>query len=236
MEQSYKTEFGRRFDIFQQSAEMEIYQNLKALRASFRVFYINFHELIQWLEHLKDPRESLIRYAPDKRHNLDALIDETSRLLHNLLASAQSLVDHTRVIKNRLYSDRDFGNEYEIKLNQELKYHPVRMFVQKLRNYTLHYTLPILALQITCSEDLNFSMRIDVETLKKWDDWGSSKTYLDTLGDSCCIVALVNEYFALIQNFYDWLTKRQQELHQTDFENLHKMHEELMTEKYDRPL
>ena len=92
---------------------------------------------------------------------------------------------------------------------------------------TASYTLPILALQLTFSEDLNFNMKMDVEILKQWDGWGTSRAYLEAIGDNFCIVTLANEYFVLIQGFYSWLIQRQQELHQADFENLRQMEEEL---------
>lgn len=228
MQYSYKTEFGKRHDAYDQSREMEIYRNLKALQSSFQVFETNFHELIGCLEPLTDARESLSVYNQQKMENVDALIAKTKRLLHNFLASAKSLVDHTRVIVNRLYERHQFLGEYQSKVKQDLAQKPVQKFVQHLRNYTQHYTLPILALQINFSDDLNFNVKMDVNLLKKWDGWGSSKSYLETVGDDFCIVALASEYYALIYDFYDWLINRQQELHQTDFENLRKMEEELM--------
>jgi len=166
-------------------------------------------------------------YNQNEMENVDSLIAETKRLLHNFLASAKSLVDHTRVIVNRLYADHEFRNEYQSKLDQDLAKNPVQKFVQNLRNYTQHYTLPILALQITFSEDLNFNIKMDVEILKQWDGWGTSRAYLEAIGDNFCIVTLANEYFVLIQGFYSWLIQRQQELHQADFENLRQMEEEL---------
>jgi hypothetical protein len=94
-----------------------------------------------------------------------------------------------------------------------------------LRNYTLHYTLPIPALQIELfAEDIEMSVRLDVEILKQWDRWDKiSTSYLETLGESFCLIYLSNEYFFLIQNFYQWLTERRTQLHQSDFENLQKM-------------
>ena len=227
MEHSYKTEFGRRYDAYEQSKEMEVYRNLNALQSSFQVFNMNFCELMKWLEPLKDSRESLCIYNHNEMENIDSLIAETKRLLHNFLASAKSLVDHTRVIVNRLYADHEFRNEYQSKLDQDLAKNPVQKFVQNLRNYTQHYTLPILALQITFSEDLNFNIKMDVEILKQWDGWGTSRAYLEAIGNNFCIVTLANEYFVLIQGFYSWLIQRQQELHQADFENLRQMEEEL---------
>lgn len=227
MKNSYKTEFGKRFDILEKSVEMEIYRNFQALQSSFRMFNNNFHELIQELEHLKDPRQALTMYSNSQRENLENLLDQALRLLHNFLASAFSLIEHTRKIVTRLYSGQAFRDEYQKKLEQDVINNPVHSFVKQLRNYTQHYTLPILALQITLLEDFDFRIKMDVESLKQWDNWGSSRSYLDALKDSCCIETVVNEYFVLIQNFYVWLTEQQLSIHQADFIKLQQMQQNL---------
>ncbi len=224
----YKTEFGIRFDKLQASPEMEIYRNLQALSASYRVFNKNYDELVYHLDHLNNPRESLFMYSSEQRENLESLIDEASRLFHNFLASAKSLVDHTRNIVNRLYSNQEFIKEYEAKLAGNIANNSVKKFVQRLRNYTQHYILPIPALQIEfAEEDIEMSVRLDVEILKQWDGWGSSMSYLENLGDSLCLISLSNEYFVIVQEFYQWLTERQTQLHRSDLENLQNMKDEL---------
>jgi hypothetical protein len=224
----YKTEFGNRFDKLQASSEMEIYRNLEALSASYRVFKRNYDELVYHLDHLNAPRESLFMYSSEQRENLERLIDETSRLFHNFLASAKSLVDHTRVIVNRLYFNQEFKKEYDKKLAGELANNPVQKFVQRLRNYTQHYTLPIPELEIEFAEDIAMSVRLDVELLKQWDGWDTiSMSYLKESGDSLCLISLSNKYFVLVEQFYQWLTERQTQLHKSDLENLQKMNDEL---------
>lgn len=224
----YKTEFGNRFDKLQASSEMEIYRNLEALSASYRLFKRNYDELVYHLDHLNDPRESLFMYSSEQRENLERLIDETSRLFHNFLASAKSLVDHTRVIVNRLYFNQEFKKEYDKKLAGELANNPVQKFVQRLRNYTQHYTLPIPELEIEFAEDIAMSVRLDVELLKQWDGWDKiSMSYLKESGDSLCLISLSNKYFVLVEQFYQWLTERQTQLHKSDLENLQKMNDEL---------
>jgi hypothetical protein len=214
MDHSYRTELGKLFDILEQSREMEIQRNLQALQFSFQVFEGNFAEVVKLLEPLEDPRECLLMYAaPDKRENLDNLILDTKRLLHNFLASAKSLVDHTRVIVNRLYpEDHEFRIEYQKKLNQD-------------------YTLPVLALKISFSSDsneFNSTLQINVAILKKWDKWGGSRAYLEPLEHGLPVIALASEYYILIQDFYAWLSDRQSDIHQVDFDNLEKMQEKLI--------
>lgn len=225
MESSHKTEWGKLFDSIAQSAEMEIVRNLLALQASFRVFDGNYHELIQYLE-----------YPHEQSENQEALIDETSRLLHNFLASAGSLVDHTRVIiLKKLYSNHEFKDVYQKKLQEDLGNKHERNLIQNLRNYTLHETLPILVLQNSFSDNLLFSIQIDVKTLKESEYWKpleGSEDYLNKLGDSTRLEDLVKEYYDLIKNFYTWLTEQQHYIiHKADIEKLQENIEKLQEMK-----
>lgn len=225
MEYSNQTEQGKHFDIIEQSPEMEVYRNLQALKASYRVFEGNYNELIKYLDHLKEPKKALAHYSYNRRENIELLIDETSRLFHNFLASAKSLVDHTRVIVKRLYSDEhEFSQEYELKKNKDLVNNPVQKFVQNLRNYTQHYTLPIPDLKISFGNDIDLSIKIDVKELQKSYDWGSSKSYLKELGDDLILIDVVNKYHIIIKDFYNWLSERQHNIHEQDLENLKKMY------------
>ncbi len=47
-------------------------------------------------------------WREDNRAKLANFIDEVTRLLHNFLARAKSLVDHTRVFTDDMYEDHGF--------------------------------------------------------------------------------------------------------------------------------
>lgn len=227
MQDSHKTEWGLRYDAFTQSQEYEVYENLQAMESTFSIFKNNFYELIKWQEHLKDSPELLSIYNQDNMENIAYLIAENNRLFHNFLASAQSLIDHTRVIVETLYSKHNFMEEYKTKLKQDLAENSLQLFVKRLRNYTQHYRLPILALEIRFSENLDFNIKMNVESLKNWDGWGSARVYLEAIEGNLSVVTLAKEYYVLIEGFYRWLKERQEEIHKPDFESLFKMQKEL---------
>ena len=85
--------------------------------------------------------------------------------------------------------------------------------------------LPSPSLEITFDKNLDFRVTIDVRSLKKWNNWKKSKSYLETLGDSFCLKGLANDHFILIKNFYLWLIERQHCLHKTDLAKLQTMEE-----------
>ena len=210
MDYTNKNQFDKRFDFIQESQETDIYRNLKALQASYRVFYGNYIALTKYLEPLQNPRESLQMYNWDERKNLENLIDETSRLFHNFIASTESLLDHTDKVIDKSYSQ--FRNKYDKKKEEYIKSQSISKFVKDLRQYTIHYTLPLKELEISFSfaEDIDFGMKINTEYLEKWSGWSKkSKSYFQGLGKSFSVLDLVNGYFVLIQNFYGWLTTQQ---------------------------
>lgn len=211
MDYTNKNELYKRFDFIQQSKQTDSYRNLKALQASYRVFYGNYIALTKYLEPLQNPRESLQMYNWDKRKNLENLIDETSRLFHNFVASTESLLDHIDKMIDKLYSQ--FSNMYDEKKEEyiKIKSESISKFVRDLRDYTLHYTLPIKELQISLfssSKDIDFSMKIDIEYLKKSKKWKKKFNHYLQKRESLLVIDLVNDYFMLIQNFYDWLTTK----------------------------
>lgn len=209
MDYTNKNELYKRFDFIQQSKQTDSYRNLKALQASYRVFYGNYIALTKYLEPLQNPRESLQMYNWDKRKNLENLIDETSRLFHNFIASTESLLDHTDKVIDKSYSQ--FRNKYDEKKEEYIKSQSISKFVKDLRQYTIHYTLPLKELEISFSsaEDIDFGMKINTEYLEKWSKWsGKSKSYLQGLDKGLSVIDLVNDYFVLIQKFYAWLTTK----------------------------
>ncbi|QSV54162.1 MAG: hypothetical protein HEP80_10020 [Dolichospermum sp. UKL201] len=208
MDYSHKNELYKRFDFIQKSKETDIYRNLKALQASYHVFYGNYIVLTKYLEPLQDPKESLKKYNFYERKNQEDLIDETSRLFHNFIAATESLFDHTDKIIEKLYSQ--FRNEYDEKKEKYIKSQSISKFVKDLRQYTLHYTLPLKELQIGFSidRDIDFSMKINIEHLKKSSKWRKKFNHYLKGRESLSVLNLVNDYFVLIQNFYDWLTTK----------------------------
>ena len=232
MNATFLTEAGKRLQAIEQSREMDVYQNSRALLSSFQVFEGNFGELLALLKPLEDPMEALRKYvAPERGEDLDKLLREAKRLIHNFLSSAKTLVDHTRVIVDRLYpEEHEFRAEYQNRITEKLANNTLQKFIQRFRNYTQHYALPISGLQIQFQgepESLNSTLKVDVEVLKKWNGWGSSRAYLESFSEGLPIIALASGYYLLIQDFYMWLSERQEELHKDDFDNLEKMKKDI---------
>jgi hypothetical protein len=205
---------------------------IQALSNSYYVFAGNYHSLVVALDHFGDSEKSMTLWAVDNRDKLDRFMVEVTRLFHNFLAGAKTLVDHTRAFKNEMYEGKDFEKVYQAKLERDLVALPIVSFVQDLRNYVLHKQLPITSavFSIMGNEDdkatkaFDSTIKLDVNSLREWDRWrGKSRVYLDALDDKVKIKEVAEQYEAAIQSFYQWFGEQQNQLHCVEFEELSRL-------------
>ena len=141
-EQPSKASSNPGWEIFNQILQSEgerLRWQIEGLQASYLVFSQNFVALRAVVEYVESPdnREKFI--GIHQRDVLKALQQDTMRHLHNLLAGAGTLIDHTRVLVMRLYpADHYFGKEYENKVNEVFGGSGPAGLVKGMRNWVLH--------------------------------------------------------------------------------------------------
>jgi hypothetical protein len=205
-----------------------LHSELTALRGSYYVFEKNYEELVEGLNRLANPNFLLELFESGEQDKFDAISFELSRLLHNFLAGASTLVDHTRRFVDEAYSDTDFMDQYEARKESELAQSPVVQFIRGLRNYTVHRALPLTTTKVNFQRvesgkvKVASSLTLDVNRLReKRKDWQTKgRQYLDALPDEVEVIAVVSEYREVIRRFYLWFLERHQELHREEFEEL----------------
>lgn len=166
----------------------------------------NVAELVELLE----PFESRVDLAlevfredadPDL---LDSLTVETTRCLHNYVASVKSLVEHTRKVQRKQYEGEQFRHEYESR-KDSLITHPVAKFVQDLRDYMLHYRLPrmIGSFQLPAGTAVVCMLRDD---LGQWPNWSApARRWLLDQPQRIPVRQTVQQYDDLVAELYEWL-------------------------------
>lgn len=204
---------------------------IQALNSSYHVFAGNYHNLATTLDRFGRIENSMELWAESNRNELDRFMDEVIRLLHNFLAGAKTLVDHTRVFKNEMYKGKNFERVYQEKLQRDLSNSPIVSFVQDLRNYVLHKQLPITSAEFSFKggeggtiKDYDSTIKLNVDKLREWDGWKrNSQVYLDALDDKAKIKDVAEQYEAAIRSFYHWFGDQQEKLHLTEFEELSRL-------------
>lgn len=228
-------------DLFEQVKQSEqalrnsrgflIFDRLGAIRASLQVFRGNHVQLLAALEQFRDPAFYLPTLDVEHPERLDDFLLEVTRLLHNYVASAKSLLAHTHVIASELYTGHPFHQEFRYKVSQIFGELPVSRFIDGLRHFMLHDRLPFPMSHLTAERN-NVTSEWDTKTylslttaeLRKWPRWHRrALEYLETEGAQVDVHELVTRYTATVGQFHEWLRAKQSPIHQADFEELSRL-------------
>lgn len=215
-------EYVEELEAMQKSPEWELHLRLQALNFSFRLLARNHEELSRLCDLVA--REDMFAkiWAVEAREVLEAFMEEATRLLHNFVSSAKSLVDHTRVHVRALYANTPFEAEYNSRVTGLANTSEVR-FVQDLRNYAQHYQLPLAAAEVKVIPDgpEERGFKLDLERLRAWKKWHRlSNEYLGQLGENVPLREIADSYIDAIRRFYEWLYAREEKIHQKDLDTL----------------
>jgi hypothetical protein len=162
---------------------------------------------------------------PDVADDVYATLDQR---LHNYVASAGSLVDHTRRVVKK-YPGTHFAAEYETR-RRAVATEPVVGFIRDLRNYAVHRALPFLGHKVSFSgggSDITAEVLLGTPQLLAWDGWKApAKDYLHRAGDSVDLRAAVQAHAAAVEGLNRWILAQFQGLHRTDVHALNGMRAE----------
>jgi hypothetical protein len=139
---------------------------------------------------------------PVVRDKFRATLDQK---LHNYLASAFTLVDHVRRI---VEARNDEPVEKMLAAKPALLANPEVAFMQDLRNFTLHRTLPVTSsrVNVTAPNQAEMTMEsiieLSVPSLLEWKKWTSaSKAFLAAHDDAVNLRPVVAKHGELILTF-----------------------------------
>jgi len=213
------------------SGEWKIHAAIQELDFAFRVHARNYAHLKAWTKKTEirgDDDERIPHlmqlWSEDNPDRLEAVLEEANRHLHNFLASASTLVDHTRNHVRRLYSGLPFERECQAKIDEDLAQTPVCRFVQCLRNHNLHYQFPFTTANLSMDFDepgqvktVTTGMALSVSSLLRWDGWDDpANRYLTDADDELTIEKLADDYMGIITQFHDWRRSRELNIHHTE--------------------
>ncbi|MDF9530611.1 hypothetical protein [Bacillus cereus] len=203
------------------------------IRSKLEIFSIsiytlqkNHEEIIRLLNQYETDTNLAFKLSSvNNREDFVAFSSEVARLLHNYLASAMTLVDHTRNLFKAEYKDTQFEKEYDNKKEQSFVQSPVSGFVKDLRNYSLHKMLPITGATLDYDESgMSHSIFMPKDKLIDWDGWKSkAKEYLNTQGKKIVLLQLINEYTKIVFEFQAWFQEKQNEIHSDSMKELEKL-------------
>ena len=204
---------------------------------SVNIFLMNAQELTGIINRVRDPQEGLRLWNVDNREAQAQVHREVNRLVHNFVAAAHTLVEHTRVFMKEHYTNTAVYDLYLRKVHEDFTNLPLARFVQDLRNYILHRGLPASDYYFHAGQDPNkpeegqtFTMGIRYKTsdLLEWDSWKPpAKKYLTSIGDHLDIHVFTDEYVQRVVSFHQWLDAELNNFHSDDLAQLSSLQSEL---------
>jgi len=211
----------------------KISHKIEELHATFFIFSENRKQLLTAISAFEHPPNITTIWKVENRLALRRFHEEIARLLHNYLASAATLIDHTRIFAHDLHQDKPFHEEYKNKIADTFKTSELAGFIKGLRNWMLHKelapTVAKLSEEGTTTSPLS-AIVLSYEKLKTWDRWETrAKSYIANLNSDPKLHTIVSSYGGLVESFYEWLENRIQEIHAPAFQELDELQDQLRT-------
>ncbi len=189
------------------------------------VFNHNYKDVVDFVNKVKNPQVIFPLISIENTQALDISINEVVRRLFNFLSSATALVDQTRIAINYWYAGNEFLYEYKSEVKNRFVNNSLTGFIEELRNFSLHYSLPIthavfsINIENGISKGLpNFQYVIKKRPLLQFSGWTQKKgkPFFSTFDDEIEIQGLLESYYKQASDFHSWLFNRIKEIHSED--------------------
>ena len=152
------------------------HSRMTSLRDSYFIFEGNELNLRHTLKDFEQsPLFSMMWEAKD-HSRLDLFIGNLTRLFHNYLAGAATLLDHTYMLIEGSYQGTNFADEYQERVNQRFQISLIPHFVEDLRNYMRHEGLPLALAGLSVSAissgpEVSSTIKLELRKFHEWDKW-----------------------------------------------------------------
>lgn len=220
-------------DLEQELEESEVFgivQKIWQLKYSAKILDGNYDELINHIEAFSK-RETIQKLRFFERKLPVKLYEEdVKRLLHNYLASAQSLIDHTRVHYRDLHEKNLKTFNYRSEIETQFSKDPLSLFVKDFRNYLQHFKTPDISISfdIVDVEIKNPTIQIPKKILLEYSGWKAlSRKFLESHNGDVDIKEIIQIYQSKVTSFYKWFYTEQSIVFAEEFKIYNSIKEEI---------
>lgn len=211
-----------------ESRGMAYLNRCKARSFSLNIFQANLKELQECCKLIETPEIGLRLMSME--HHADGVQAhrESLRLLHNFLAAAKSLIDHTRVFVKDNYNSTSIESAYKKQVASAFVSDKLTSFVHDLRNYILHKELPGCQMSIEVKptgpngeRTIESTVSLKKPDLSTWSRWSQlSLEYLEDAPNEIKLSDLAESYGQKILSFYEWFDSALDDFHANDLSEL----------------
>ncbi len=192
-------------ELMRKSEGQRVENELSAVRRSLYTFEMNYRQFRDLLEDLKAP-ENMEIWALYNRDQLALAQHEIARLVHNVVAAAHSLLEHTRnVMKELLTEGSDARVTYQARVDSDFKTDPHSKWVTDLRRYCSHKELPFVGASFSFTQsEATHDFFLNKSVLRDFNWSAPGRTYLDGLPDRIDFHAELASYRDKVMEFHRW--------------------------------
>jgi hypothetical protein len=208
---------------FLASKGYEISQRLFSFDRSNRIFVANCDDLHSVID--KHLSANLWIASKDEKQQqiVDDELFQISRHLHNTVAAAVSLVDHTRVFYQKHYQNSELIPDYDLQIETRFKKDGLSNFIKCLRQFCQHYRTPVISSVLYIDNNHGQHVRRIIlvkNDLLEFSNWNPpAKNFLASLPDDIPMNALVEQYRKHVVDFYEWFMMKLENIHSADLEH-----------------
>lgn len=203
--------------------EYKLYRDLQGIDISISTFHNNYVILNEFLTFLTTDEQAHHLFTVRNHDKLHEAGSHVVLCLHNFVAAAQSLVEHSRnLYVGRLNKSIQLFSEYKERMNREFASDPLARFVICLRHYCQHYKAPSISVITTTTfsdSSLVRKVYLPLDSLRTYDGWNSeAKAYMKTIdsnGVDIQQVAMI--YHDRVMKFHQWVQERHEEMYANEF-------------------
>lgn len=191
---------------------------IQFLLGSYKLFLRNFRELVAHLNYFADPEHASEFWSMRNQWRVTLMADEVQRLLHNFVASAVTLVAHSRKHISSLGKEGIEVPNYQKEIDARFLSNPLVQFVHGLRNHILHNSLASMQSSHHMMSGVS-SMSLDASALRRRGDWNVwARQFLDEVADGRVdLLSCVKAYFHQVTEFYQWYEQALHEVLRDDY-------------------
>lgn len=183
---------------------------------TFVIFRENAMAALSYEDSLNtSPLRLMAFWSPEEAQHPDEMFRQAAVLLHNALASATTLIDHTRNHVRRCYERHSFYAVYKEKVRAVFAEQELPQFVQGLRNFTLHHSLPIASatLSLTPNDPARHRFQLARDRLLEgFDGSRRARAFLERQDEKFAVFPQIRTYMEVVANFHVWREEEEQKL------------------------
>lgn len=199
--------------------------HFERVQRSWVVFWRNANELVGLLHSVETNVVASLALMQDRQEGTEeerrarqAFWDELDQRLHNLLASAVSLVDHTRPLVDFYVYEPVFQQEFRSR-NDAVAQSPRASFLRNLRNYLLHKgvapLMQTMRLETTAADEWDhLRIQLSGDGLLRWPKWNAKQRgFIQSFDGGPPLRDVCVGYAEDMRDVYVWLFQQHAVLH-----------------------